>query len=116
MTLQVQFTAQARLEFFQAALWWAEHHDIAQAASWIENFEAAIRQLRANPERHPRIHEQDAHHWHYTYRRILFGLGNKPTHRAIYRIHNDRVYVVTVRHLHQADLLPDDLEQSDKPD
>ena len=91
MKYQVQFTAQARLEFFEAALWWADHRDVDQAASWIEQFEAAIDRLNVDPERHAQIHEQDLYEWRYTYRQILFGLSGKATHRAVFCVRDDRV-------------------------
>lgn len=110
MKHHVRFTSRARKEFFETALWWAENRDVSQAARWIEEFEAAIAELADNPQRHALIREHGMHPWRYTYRRILFGLGRKPTHRAIFRIHDDAVYIVTIRHLHQADLTSEDVE------
>ena len=39
-----------------------------------------------------------------TIRQLPYGLRTKPTHRAIFEIRDDKVYVFAVRHLAQPDL------------
>ena len=39
-----------------------------------------------------------------------FGLGSKLTHRALFVIRPDMVYVIAIRHLAQRSLRPDDLD------
>ena len=109
MTYRVSFTSKSRSEFYHAATWWAENRDADQARQWIEGFEAAIRKLKENPEQHAVIREHDLYDWKHTYRRILFGIGKKPTHRAIYRIQGDRVFIVSVRHVSQDEIVPGDM-------
>ncbi|MCG8585969.1 MAG: type II toxin-antitoxin system RelE/ParE family toxin [Pirellulales bacterium] len=112
MSFRVQLSSRARREFFDAAGWWAEHRDVDQAARWIGGLEAKIESLRDDPLQHPVIHEHDLYEWKHTYRRILFGLGRRPTHRAIYRVDDDlqTVFVVSIRHASQADIAPEDVE------
>ena len=45
----------------------------------------------------------------FALRQITFGLGNKPTHRVVFEIRGDTVYVLAVRHLAQADITPNDV-------
>ena len=110
MNYRVLFTSKSRLEFYNAALWWAEHRDAEQAGLWMEQFQTAIDSLKEHPERHAVIHENDLCQWKHVYRRILFGLGKRPTHRAVYRVADDTVYIVAIRHVSQADMTPDDIE------
>lgn len=110
MNYRARFTAKSRGEFYEAARWWAEHRDVDQAARWIDEFQAAIDGLGENPQRHAVIRETDLYDWKYTYRRLLFGLGKKATHRAVFRVQDDAVYIVTVRHLSQREIEPPDVE------
>jgi hypothetical protein len=45
----------------------------------------------------------------YTVRQLLYGIGRKPTHRAVFEVRGDTVYVLAVRHLAQDDLSADEL-------
>jgi hypothetical protein len=42
-------------------------------------------------------------------RQMHFGLGRRASHRVIFTIRPDSVYVLSVRHVSQAPLGPDDL-------
>jgi hypothetical protein len=42
-------------------------------------------------------------------RELAYGLGRKPTHRALFAIRPDAVIVYAIRHTAQADVTPDDL-------
>jgi plasmid stabilization system protein ParE len=70
MNYRVSFTAKSRGEFYEAALWWAEHRDVDQAARWIDGFQAAINGLGENPQRHAVIRETDLYDWKYMARPI----------------------------------------------
>jgi len=45
----------------------------------------------------------------YPARQLTYGIGNKPTHRAVFEVRGDTVYVVAIRHLAQDDLTIDEL-------
>jgi plasmid stabilization system protein ParE len=107
MTYRVVITARAKIQLFESALWWAEHRDLDQAARWLDAFEAAVSSLTKEPQRLPTARED--HLFDYTLRRLVFGIGKKPTHRALFEVRGDVVYVRAIRHLHQDDVTPDDL-------
>lgn len=107
MKYRITFTSKARLEFNQAALWWAEHRSREQAARWLEGFEAAIASLARNPDKHSVAREDES--FPFSLRQLLFGLGSTPTHRAIFRIREDDVVIYGIRHVAQRDLSPDDV-------
>src|SRR5438046_1440527 len=87
----------------QCALWWAEHRSSAQAERWLDGFEQAIVELANNPEQHGLTQENSFYDLPYPARQLLFGLSTKPTHRAVFEIRGDTVYVLAIRHLAQDD-------------
>jgi plasmid stabilization system protein ParE len=102
-------TSRAKLQLSQCASWWAEHRSLEQAARWLDGFEQAIAALRHNPERHRLAQENDLYELPYPVRQLSYGIGKTPTHRAVFEIRGDTVFVVAIRHLAQDDLLLDDL-------
>lgn len=104
---RVCITSKAQAELYGAALWWAEHRSAEQAFRWLEGFEAALNGLAENPERHALARESDA--FAFPLRQVLYGLGTRPMHRAVFRIRHDEVIVYGIRHLAQQDILPADL-------
>ncbi len=107
MTYRITITSKDKREFNQAALWWAEHRSRDQAARWLDGFEAAIASLAENPDKHPLAREDDS--FPFSLRQLLFGLGSKSTHRAIFRVRDDDVVIYGIRHVAQRDLQPDDI-------
>ncbi len=107
MTYRIAFTSKAKIEISQAALWWAENRSREQAARWLEGFESAIATLSENPEKHSEARESEA--FPFSLRQLFFGLGSKPTHRAIFRIREDEVTIYGIRHVAQRDVSPDDI-------
>lgn len=87
-----------------SALWWAEHRDADQAAGWLDGFEQSIAALCTNPEQHGLARENNLYELPYPVRQLLYGIGRKPTHRAVFEIRGDTVYVLAIRHLAQHDL------------
>lgn len=115
MTYRVAFTSKSRLEFFETALWWAENRDAAQAARWLEGFQASIDSLTENPERHAVAHETEL--FRFPLRQLLYGLGSRPTHRALFRVREDKVVIIYgIRHVKQQDFTPSDIGLSDAPE
>lgn len=108
MRYEVIVLPRAELQLYNSALWWAEHRDADQAIRWVEGMEAAIAALADNPQQHP-VAREDALA-EFTVRQIVCGLSRKPTHRAVFRVRDDKVFVYAVRHLHQRDLTPEELK------
>jgi len=104
---RVSITSKAEAELYGAALWWAEHRSGEQAFRWLEGFEADLLSLAENPEKHALARESAE--FPFELRQLLYGLGSKPTHRALFRILEDQVIVYGIRHLAQRDIAPEDL-------
>ena len=74
---------------------------------WYAGFSEAIAGLAENPERCPLAPENGR--FPYEIREQHYGLGLRPTHRAVFTIRPDIVLVLTIRHVAQADLAEGDL-------
>ena len=107
MTRRVVVTKQAEREMQAAFNWWAEHRSKKQADQWYTGFAKTIGELSENPERHGTSREIEK--FGYEIRDLLFGIGRRLTHRAVFTIRDDEVVVLTVRHVAQRDISPDDL-------
>lgn len=107
MTYRVVLTRQADFELEAAADWWALHRSRAQAARWYAGFSDAIAALAENPERCPLARENGL--FPYEIRELYYGLGPRPTHRAVFTMRPDVVLVLAIRHAAQADLAEGDL-------
>ena len=104
MSYQVLITSRAQSQLAAAAQWWAEHRSNEQAARWLAGFEQAIAALCERAEQHGLARENNLYRLPYPVRQLLYGIGKKPTHRAVFEIRGETVYIVAVRHLAQADL------------
>lgn len=107
MPRQVQFTVQAEEEFESAHSWWAMNRSRAQADRWYISFTEKIRTLASDAEQCPLARENDL--FPYEVRDLHYGLGRRPTHRAVFTIRPDDVLVLSIRHLAQRNLTSDDL-------
>jgi plasmid stabilization system protein ParE len=107
MSFRVAITEQAEREMHCAFDWWTEHRSKRQADRWYAGLAKAIAALSENPERHGQSRESDR--FAYEIRDLLFGLGRRPTHRAVFAIRGEEVVVLTVRHVTQRDLSPNDI-------
>jgi plasmid stabilization system protein ParE len=107
MSFRVVITEQAEREMQSALNWWAEHRSKTQADRWYFGLAKAIADLSEKPERHGQSRERDR--FAYEIRDLLFGIGRRPTHRAVFAIRGEEVVVLTVRHVAQRDLSPDDI-------
>jgi plasmid stabilization system protein ParE len=87
--------------------WWAEHRSMEQSIKWYNGFLRRLRDLRDNPEQFPLAAED--HAFPYEVRELHYGLGGKSTHRALFTIRPDMVYVFSFRHAGQKPITPDDL-------
>lgn len=105
--MKVVLTEQAQRDMQRAHDWWAEHKSAAQAARWYARFYKAIATLSSHPERWSLSFENDQ--FGYEIRDLLYGLGGRPTHRAVFTVGSDTIFVLTVRHLAQQELEVQDL-------
>lgn len=106
MTYPVLLTQRAETQLNEAAQWYAQQaQDVADA--WFHGFVQAIVSLETNPKLHSLAREDEA--FPFELRQLLYGLGKRKTHRALFVVHADRVVVHAVRHLAQDDLTLDDL-------
>jgi plasmid stabilization system protein ParE len=106
MTLAVFLTDRADRDLVQACTWWAENRSAEQAERWYDGFSRAILSLATNPERCPLAPENEA--LRYEVRQLSYGLGRRPTHRAVFTIRGNMVLILRVRHLAQQPLSPGD--------
>lgn len=106
MTFEVHLQSRAKIQLYNAALWWAEHHSSDQAIRWLEGFQAALRTLSRNPERWPFAPEQGC--VPFDVRELTYGVGRRKTHRAVFEIRGQAVVVHAIRHLAQDTLTSDD--------
>jgi plasmid stabilization system protein ParE len=109
MTYTVRLTPQAEADLDRALDWYFQK-DPAVAVEWYRGFQQAIMNLSANPHQHGLSRENDL--FADELRDLLYGSGRKKTHRAVFRIVEDCVEVVAVRHHAQRDITPDDIESA----
>lgn len=107
MTFQVVILPSAVRDIDRNAAWWAEHHSVEQAVRWLDAVYARLEMLSASPESHGFSAENAE--FPYPIRETLVGLGTRPSHRAIFTIQGETVYVLSVRHGAQDSIRPDDL-------
>ncbi len=108
MNYEVQLLPRAKLQLYDAALWWAEHRSTEQAVQWLDGLEAALRGLANAPERWPLASENGI--VPFEIRELTYGLGQRKTHRAVFEIRHHKVIVYAIRHLAHDTLGPNDFE------
>lgn len=106
MMHEVLVMPSARADLHDIQDWWKKHRSPAQANRWYYGFLKALLRLEKNPERMPLAPENGR--WPFQVRQLSFGLGRRPTHRALFTIRKDSVAVLRVRHLAQQELGSDD--------
>ena len=106
MKYEVVLADRADRQLTEISEWHARHApDIA--ARWFNGFVEAVISLEENPDRFGLAHESAE--FPTEIREMLYGVGRRKTHRAIFTIRPDKVVVHAIRHLSQRDLTPDDL-------
>ena len=90
--------------------WWAANRSQEQAIAWHEGLFNALDSLANNPQRFAISRENDR--FTHEIREMHYGLGPRATHRAVFTIAEPlrRVFVLTIRHSAQPDLLPSDVD------
>lgn len=107
MNHTVIITDPARDQLIASALWWSKNRSAEQAIRWYDGFLDALTTLTDSPNRFGFARENNR--LPDEIREFYYGLGSRPTHRAIFRIDGNIVRVLSIRHLAQADLEPDEL-------
>ncbi|MEO8497330.1 MAG: type II toxin-antitoxin system RelE/ParE family toxin, partial [Planctomycetota bacterium] len=75
--------------------WWAESHSETQALAWYEHAIASLAKLEQMPSRHGLSFENKD--FSYEIRDLLFGLGPRPSYRAVFTIVENTVHVLTIQ-------------------
>ena len=110
MKYRVVIHSDAMEDIRRNARWWAEHHSEQQALAWYDHALDSLYNLDQLPERHP-VSAENAD-FTYEIRDLLFGLGSRPSYRAIFTIQKQVVHVLTVQRSAQDAVRPDDIEFS----
>lgn len=108
MKFRVRVLPKAELQLCSSALWWSENRDPQQAANWLEGFEHAIATLDTDPARFALAPEKDE--FPEEIRELLYGLGSRLTHRALFEVRDDEVLVHAIRHHAQPPVTPVDFD------
>lgn len=108
MTYRVIVHDEALHDIERNARWWAENHSPTEAARWYEAAFEAIYKLDRFPESHSIAFEGD--NFPFEIRELHFGLGSRPSYRAVFTVEGDTVHVLTVRRASQDTFRPDELD------
>jgi plasmid stabilization system protein ParE len=100
-------SSRAQQDMQEAARWWADNRSAVQANRWLAELDRQLQAIGQSPERNSPSPEDGQ--VPYPLREIHFGLGRRPTHRAVFTVVGDLVIVLAVRHLAQDSLKPGDL-------
>jgi len=107
MTYEVVLTDKAQEELDAAHDWWARHRSAEQAARWYNTFADALLALAENPNRCPLSAEVPS--FPCEIRDLYFGLGSRPTHRAVFTVRDRLILVLAIRHLAQGTMTTEDV-------
>lgn len=77
-----------------------------QAIRWLDEFEAALETLSRAPLKHPLAPESSE--FPFEIRQMVYGVGKRPMHRAVFEVRKDTVIVHCIRHLARQKVTPDD--------
>jgi len=103
----IHVSSQAELEIADAAVWWADNRDEEQAQRWLERVDKALLELATIADRCPNARETKIHP--FLLKEYNFGVGRRPSHRFLFNIVGNTVNVLSLRHLAQAEVTPDDI-------
>ena len=98
----------ARDDIRRNACWWADNHSKVQAESWFHNAFDRIESLSALPESYPLAPENDD--FPFDMPELHFGVGSRPSYRAVFVIRGDVVHVLSVRRAAQDRIFLTDIQ------
>ena len=108
MSFSLKITDEAADLLLSIAKHYAEtSQSLEIAAAWYDGFIEKLEILAQNPLRCAVAPENEL--FDFELRELLYGSGKRLTHRAIYRIVENTVEVLTIRHHAQRPLQPGDL-------
>ena len=107
MKYHVRIMPEAYHNLATSASWWAEHRSPEEALRWYDGFVAKLGLLQSMPESYSLARENLR--VAFDLRELHYGVGSGTTHRALFRIIGTTVEVLSVRHVAQADIDPDNL-------
>ena len=108
MMYRLRITDEAAVRLLSIAKWYAEtSQSLSIAVEWYDGFIVALESLRDDPLRGVVAAENDL--FEFELREIYYGSGKRITHRALYRVVDETVEVLTIRHGAERPLKPGDL-------
>ncbi len=106
MPLAVIFTMTASGELDRTSDWCNEQSD-GLGYEWLQGIQTAMMSLAVNPDRCGIAHKSD--HFPCELRELLFGIGQRKTHRVLFHISEREVVIVGIRHVSRRDFSPENL-------
>jgi plasmid stabilization system protein ParE len=108
MTYEVILTARARQDLREITAWYVQRSGRQDVADrWVDGFFDTLENLRTNPTRCPLVREVAS--LDMDVREIHYGSGRKKTHRILYEVIGECVFIMRIRHSAQRDITRDDL-------
>ncbi|MGD9858308.1 MAG: type II toxin-antitoxin system RelE/ParE family toxin [Planctomycetaceae bacterium] len=106
MKFRVGLTPRAEQELREIAAWYRERSGSQEIADrWVDGILARLNRLELDPQRHALAREADL--FDYDVRELLFGSGRRKTHRILFRVIDDLVEIMAIRHFAQHDVVTD---------
>jgi plasmid stabilization system protein ParE len=109
MSLRVVVTEEAEANISANAEWWAENRSVDQARRWKEEVRLQIVGLVESASRCAHSRENGRPRFKVELWDKPVGLGRGNSHRIVFTIHSETIFVLAVRSTGQDDLTPDDL-------
>ena len=108
MTFRVVNLPRAEADIERNAEWWAENRSLEQAIEWTMTIQVKIETLSEMPQRCRLAPESDR--FDVDIHQLFVGVAGHLTHRVLFTIREDTVFVLTVRSVRQNQLQPEDVE------
>ena len=107
MKYELVVAAEALQQLWETANRYREQSESSEVGpAWNDGLLKALESLKENPERCGLAHESDQ--FPYELHELHYGSGKRKTHRALFRIVENRVEVLSIRHHSQRDVSPED--------
>jgi len=106
---EIRITERAELDIQTAYDWWSKNRSAEQAARWVDAIYPAISSLAAMPRRCSYAEERE--YFPGELRQLLFGIGSRATHRIVFTIEHETVYILRVRSTSQQSLGENELSK-----
>ncbi|MFV0445712.1 MAG: type II toxin-antitoxin system RelE/ParE family toxin [Planctomycetaceae bacterium] len=108
MTYRVVVSPRAEQRLLESASWYLDQsRSIEVALRWYDGFHRALAAFSENPSRFALASESSK--LPLEVRELFYGSGRRKTHRALFRVVDDQVLVLTVRHFAERDATIEEL-------